>query len=705
MQITRAQPSAATAAFASEVGHQDPVAVEGGRTHWQHGGPLAAHARLLRAPSGVVSFEPQEMIVRCGAGTTVAEVADVLAAKAQMCTLDPGDPHRSTVGGVLAAGVSGHRRLRHGPVRDLLLEAQYVAADGTIIRAGAPVVKNVSGFDLNKLLVGSFGSLGLLAEVVLRCRPAPAVSGWFRLEGADPWRVRACVHDPSSILWDGALVWVLVEGDAGDVAAASHSLAACKAIAVHPSGRCPGVRGRRRTHRRTGSVGGRDRGGYGPCDTHTATGRVAQRCVAGSTEARVRPYRSAVPWTFPVVTKRTGGPLRLDEDLLVACVSCGLCLPHCPTYRATGEETASPRGRISLMRAIELDGLAVDAAAVGFLERCVMCRACETACPSGVQFGRLMEDTRSSLADQGRTAPRWLRLALDRLPHHRLLLAGSSVLGVAQRLRLVPASLAARLGLPPRIAIRRERLVPRATGADDADAWLFTGCVMDAWQRDVHASALRVMQATGARVALPGAGGGCCGALHVHAGLTDRARTLAAGVMDAFPGDAPIVVDSAGCGAALQDYGHLIGTERAQMFSARVIDVCAWLAERIDQLPTVSPEQRFEERVAVQDPCHLRHVQRAHMPVRTVLGRYADLVELDDEGRCCGAGGAYSIMQPRLAGTIRTEKVAAIGRTGVRVVASGNPGCSMWLGGAGLDVRHPVTIIDEVLRGAGNGAG
>ena len=226
MQITRAQPSAATAAFASEVGHQDPVAVEGGRTHWQHGGSLAAHARLLRAPTGVVSFEPQEMIVRCGAGTTVAEVADVLAAKAQMCTLDPGDPHRSTVGGVLAAGVSGHRRLRHGPVRDLLLEAQYVAADGTIIRAGAPVVKNVSGFDLNKLLVGSFGSLGLLAEVVLRCRPVPAVSGWFRLEGADPWRVRACVHDPSSILWDGALVWVLVEGDAGDVAAECRSLGA-----------------------------------------------------------------------------------------------------------------------------------------------------------------------------------------------------------------------------------------------------------------------------------------------------------------------------------------------------------------------------------------------------------------------------------------------------------------------------------------------
>ncbi len=403
-----------------------------------------------------------------------------------------------------------------------------------------------------------------------------------------------------------------------------------------------------------------------------------------------------------MVTKRTSGPLRLDEDLLVACVSCGLCLPHCPTYRATGEETASPRGRISLMRAIEFDGLAVDDTAVGFLEKCVMCRACETACPSGVQFGRLMEDSRSALVLNHRSAPRWLRFALGLLPHHRLMLAGSSLLGVAQRLHLLPAALSSRLGLPPRLSIRRERLQPTATGAADADAWLFTGCVMDAWQRDVHASALRVMQATGARVALPGAGGSCCGALHMHAGLTAGASALAAKVMDAFPGDAPIVVDSAGCGAALQDYGHLLNNERARIFSARVIDVCAWLALRLDQLPAVTSAQRFASTVAVQDPCHLRHVQRAHLPVRSVLDRYADLVELDDEGRCCGAGGAYSIMQPELAGIIRTEKVAVIGRTGAQVVASGNPGCSMWLSGAGLDVRHPVTIIDEVLRGAGH---
>ena len=230
MQITRAQPSAATLAFAKAVGIDDCVAVEGGRTHWQYGGTLTPDVRLLRAPTGVVSFEPEEMVVRCGAGTTVAELSEVLATKGQLCALDPAQPNLATVGGVLAAGVSGHRRLRQGPVRDSLLEAQYVAADGAVIRAGAPVVKNVSGFDINKLLVGSFGSLGLLAEVVLRCRPAPVTSQWLQLDGADPWQVRAGAYNPSSILWNGATVWVLVEGDPADVIAETRMLQAVTAV-------------------------------------------------------------------------------------------------------------------------------------------------------------------------------------------------------------------------------------------------------------------------------------------------------------------------------------------------------------------------------------------------------------------------------------------------------------------------------------------
>jgi glycolate oxidase iron-sulfur subunit len=218
---------------------------------------------------------------------------------------------------------------------------------------------------------------------------------------------------------------------------------------------------------------------------------------------------------------------------------------------------------------------------------------------------------------------------------------------------------------------------------------------MDAWLRPVHLAVQRVMEATGAGVRLPGPGAACCGALHVHAGLVADAARLAERVMASFPGEAPIVVDSAGCGAQLKDYGHLVGTLQAEAFSARVRDVHEWLGERSDRLP---PSRRpIAEPVAVQDPCHLRHVQRAHEPVRTVLRRYAEVVELDDEGLCCGAGGAYATVQPELAGDIRARKIAAIERSGARIVASANPGCALHLATIleplGIEVRHPIELV------------
>jgi glycolate oxidase iron-sulfur subunit len=380
--------------------------------------------------------------------------------------------------------------------------------------------------------------------------------------------------------------------------------------------------------------------------------------------------------------------LHVLDDELAACVGCGLCLPHCPTYRVTGEEAASPRGRIAAMRAVQWSGAPVDAEFVEFMDACVQCRGCETACPSGVQFGRLMEGTRESLAGAGRMASWWQRLGYRTLRHHRLLLAGSTALAVAQRLRLVPR----RLGLPE-LPVRRPRL--QASGTD---VWLFTGCVMDAWQRDVHAAVLRVVEATGAGVALPGPGAGCCGALHVHAGLTREAAGLAERVIAAFPGDQPILVDSAGCGAALKDYGHLLGTPPAEAFSARVYDVHEWLAARMDQLPAARGPGSTGI-VAVQDPCHLRHAQRAHLAVRTVLAPYVEVVELDDEGLCCGAGGAYATFHPSMAGAIRQRKLAAVARSGATVVASANPGCALHLAAAGLDVRHPLELVDEAIRG------
>ena len=379
--------------------------------------------------------------------------------------------------------------------------------------------------------------------------------------------------------------------------------------------------------------------------------------------------------------------LHVDDRELASCVACGLCLPHCPTYRVTGEESASPRGRIAAMRAVEWEHRPLDGDFTRFMDLCVQCRACEAVCPSSVPFGRLMEGSRETLVENTNYQPRRRRLAYETLAHHRLLLAGSTALAVAQRLRLVPR----RLGLG-RLPLRRSPLRPTGN-----DVWLFTGCVMDAWQRPVHQVVIDVLGRAGIGVALPGDGADCCGALHVHAGLVDRARKLARRVMASMPGDAPVLVDSAGCGAALKDYGHLLDTDEARTFAARVFDVHEWLAQHLDRLP--APKARLRYRVAVQDPCHLRHVQRAHQHVRTVLAPYADLVELDDEGLCCGAGGAYAATHPDMAAELRQRKVEAVRRTGALVVASANPGCIMHLQAAGLDVRHPFELLAEALRG------
>lgn len=389
--------------------------------------------------------------------------------------------------------------------------------------------------------------------------------------------------------------------------------------------------------------------------------------------------------------------LQLDADELNTCVACGLCLPHCPTFRVTGEEALSPRGRIDAMRNVQWREAPVDDDFVTFMATCVQCRGCEPACPSQVPYGHLVEGVRDHLADEGRLTPRWQRAGFAVLPRHRVLLVGSTLLAVLQRLRLVPA----RLGLA-HLPIRRGPAVAATAQADVAEAWLFTGCVMDAWQRGTHRSTAVVLDALGVRYAVPGRGGACCGALHGHAGLHDEASRLARAVMASMPGEAPIVVNSAGCGAALKEYGRLLGTDDALAFSARVRDVHEFVAGRLDDLPAL---RRRDEPVIVQDPCHLRHVQRAHLPVRSVLERFADVVELDDDGLCCGAGGAYSALQPELAGQIRDRKLAAfdraLARSSARTVVSANPGCSMHLQPAlaarGVRVVHPIDLLAEAL--------
>jgi glycolate oxidase iron-sulfur subunit len=380
--------------------------------------------------------------------------------------------------------------------------------------------------------------------------------------------------------------------------------------------------------------------------------------------------------------------LKLDSEELNACVQCGLCLPHCPTFRVSGDESQSPRGRIALMRAVQNDNAPVTKDVVRAFETCVQCRGCETACPSQVSYGHLMERTRETLAETGQMTPAWQRGALKPLSHPRMLRAGSSALALAQRVHLVPS----RLSLPDNLPLRRKKL-----SASGDDVLLFTGCVMDAWQRDVHQAAQHVLEVAGFGVRPTGDHAPCCGALHEHAGLVGETRRFAQKMMHNLSGYQPILVDSAGCGAAMKGYGRLLGTEEARKFAARVFDIQEWLSAHMERLPRGNV---LDLRVAVQDPCHLRHVQRAHEGTRTALRPYVrELVELDDQGLCCGAGGAYSLLEPEIAGLIRDRKVQAFGRAEADVVASANPGCSLHLAAAGVPTEHPMKLIWAALSG------
>jgi FAD/FMN-containing dehydrogenase len=205
--------------FAAEVGPAGPVRVAGGRTQWGVGGLAPAGIREVIAPGGVVAHEPAEMVVRVRAGTTLDELRASVRAGGQDVALEADDPARATIGGILAVGHSGYRRLGSGPVRDAVLEVTAVTSSGELIRAGAPLVKNVTGFDLCRLFVGSLGTLALLGEVVLRCLPRPEVESWWVGEEVDPFAVAAALYRPLSVLWDGARTWVGLTGFAADVTA------------------------------------------------------------------------------------------------------------------------------------------------------------------------------------------------------------------------------------------------------------------------------------------------------------------------------------------------------------------------------------------------------------------------------------------------------------------------------------------------------
>ena len=211
---TLASTDAALAGFASDVGTDEPIAVQGGGTRWHLGGVLAENARLIEAPGGIVDYQPAEMIITVRAGTTTADLHAALGEHGQTCAL----PERGgTVGGAVAVGENRLDRLGRGSVRDAVLQVRYVSAEGEVVTGGGPVVKNVTGFNIPKLMTGSLGTLGLIAEVVLRTNPTPPTQRWVRGEQVDPRDLRDTVLRPGAVLWDGTSSWVLVEGHEADV--------------------------------------------------------------------------------------------------------------------------------------------------------------------------------------------------------------------------------------------------------------------------------------------------------------------------------------------------------------------------------------------------------------------------------------------------------------------------------------------------------
>lgn len=388
-----------------------------------------------------------------------------------------------------------------------------------------------------------------------------------------------------------------------------------------------------------------------------------------------------------------------DPDDLSMCVSCGLCLSACPTFQVTHMEQHGPRGRISGMRFIQSGAVAeTDPDYVDSMETCIQCRACEPACPSGVPFGRLMERAQASLAGRQNARGRRLRLlvldvGLGMLRHRSAVRFVTVLLALAQVLRLdrlMPRKwrVARRIGLS-------DPLRPlRATRGDKA-ALLFRGCVMDAWFRTTHEATLRVLEAAGYAVRTEPSPP-CCGALHLHTGRDADARRMAAEVVAAYRGtDGILVVNSAGCGAAMREYGHLLGTEEAHVFSARVRD----FAEAVS--PESLPPLRSlgGQTVVYQAACHLKNVQRVDGEVDRLLEAIPGLtvVRPADGELCCGAGGAYSLLQPEFGSQVRDRKVAALLETGATRVVSGNPGCMLHLGAAGMDMVHIAELVAEAL--------
>ncbi|MFD0686580.1 (Fe-S)-binding protein [Actinomadura fibrosa] len=413
--------------------------------------------------------------------------------------------------------------------------------------------------------------------------------------------------------------------------------------------------------------------------------------------------------------------------LLGDCVHCGFCLPTCPTYVLWGEEMDSPRGRIHLMQQ-HAEGAPLSGPMVEHFDKCLGCMACVTACPSGVQYDRLIEMTRAEV-EQEHPRPlqeRLVREAIFRLfPYRRRLRALRGPLRAYQKagldrlvrrtgvLERISPSLAAMERLAPPLG-KAPRLPERvaARGKHRATVGMLTGCVQGEFFPGVNAATARVLALEGCDVVIP-KGQGCCGALSLHAGREEEARAFARRTVETFESVDVIVVNSAGCGSAMKEYQALLADDpswsaRAEALSARTRD----LAEFLVELGPRAERGPLPVTVAYHDACHLSHAQGIRAQPRALLAGIPELTvrEVADPDICCGSAGTYNLLQPEAAAELGDRKAANVDATGAELLVAANPGCSMQIatalrrGGTGIAVAHTAQVLDASLRGLGREA-
>lgn len=408
----------------------------------------------------------------------------------------------------------------------------------------------------------------------------------------------------------------------------------------------------------------------------------------------------------------------LDYEKSLACIHCGLCLSSCPTYLETGNENDSPRGRIYLMRAVQDGRLALGDSAVRHVDLCLGCRACEAVCPSGVQYGELLESTRDHI-ERHHERPLWQQFL------RRWLIEKVFPYPERMELALMPARWVKEFGLErllPAFAREALSLIPdemtstplpalvKAAGASRGRVGFVSGCVMSVMFAETNAATVRLITSAGFDVVTP-AEQGCCGALFAHGGNLEEARASARRNVAVFEQAAVdvVLINAAGCGSTLKEYGHLLHddldwAERAARFSAKVRDLTEWLCGIGERF---SASQPVAGKVTYHDACHLAHAQRIDKAPRALVRAVAGdaFVELPESNICCGSAGSYNLTEPEMAGQLQERKTRNILKTGALTVVTTNPGCLLQMqsglrraGVKEVEVVHIANYLDRVAR-------